>query len=251
VRLSYGVANSDRSLGARLSGEIAERTRGAGLPPGTIEVELIGVAGQSLGAFLSAGVSLRLHGEAQDYVGKGMSGGEIVLRPARPLSGAQPDQVIAGNTLLYGATGGRLFAAGRVGERFCVRNSGAVAVVEGCGDHGCEYMTGGVAVVLGRTGDNFGAGMTGGVAFVWDGLFAARGRQAPLALAAGVESHLLDRADAELLRALVLRHLEATDSRRAAALLSRWPTALRRVRKVAPAAATRVAVQPQAMRAVP
>ncbi|HEV8630943.1 MAG TPA: glutamate synthase-related protein, partial [Thermoanaerobaculia bacterium] len=239
VRLDYGITNRDRAVGARLSGDIAERTAGAGLPAGTVDVKLDGTAGQSFGAFLTAGVRLRLRGEAQDYVGKGMSGGEIIIRPPAESAFASQDNVIAGNTILYGATGGLLLAAGRVGERFCVRNSGAEAVVEGCGDHGCEYMTGGVAVVLGRTGANFGAGMTGGVAYVWDedGTGAEPSDQ--------VRSEPLDAADAELLRELVQRHHEATESRHAATLLARWEDTVQRCRKVVPAAAAALA-RPQA-----
>ncbi|HEX6497537.1 MAG TPA: glutamate synthase large subunit, partial [Micromonosporaceae bacterium] len=167
VRVVRAVRNEDRSVGAMLGGEVARRFGGKGLPDDTIEVCLRGTAGQSFGAFLPAGVTLRLEGDANDYVGKGLSGGRIVLRPDPTAPFVAEEQVIAGNTILYGATAGELFCRGRVGERFAVRNSGAVAVVEGVGDHGCEYMTGGTVVVLGPTGRNFAAGMSGGVSFVW------------------------------------------------------------------------------------
>jgi glutamate synthase (ferredoxin) len=168
VRLRYAIANTDRTVGARLSGQLAKRYGNAGLPAGSVVVELEGTAGQSLGAFLCNGIHLHLTGQANDYVGKGLGGGEIVLRPQAKTQYTWHENVILGNTALYGATGGALFAAGRAGERFAVRNSGANAVVEGVGDHGCEYMTGGVVVILGETGRNFGAGMTGGLAYVYD-----------------------------------------------------------------------------------
>jgi glutamate synthase domain-containing protein 3 len=245
VRLSYAVTNRDRTVGARLSGDVAEQTSGAGLPPATFDVELSGTAGQSFGAFLVSGLRLVLLGEAQDYVGKGMSGGEIVIRPPRQASLVSHENVIAGNTILYGATGGTFFAAGRVGERFCVRNSGAEAVVEGCGDHGCEYMTGGVAVVLGGVGANFGAGMTGGVAYLWDGETVVdhpeHGRHSD-----DVRSRPLEDADARQLHELVLRHREATGSSHAATLLASWAATLRGFRKVVPAAAAAAAAEPRA-----
>src|SRR6266545_2112678 len=185
TRIEMAVRNEHRSVGAMLGGEVTRRFGGKGLPEDTIEVHLRGTAGQSFGAFVPNGITLRLFGDANDYVGKGLSGGRLVIRPderapfivggADGVGGAE-DQIIAGNTILYGATGGELFLRGRVGERFAVRNSGAVAVVEGVGDHGCEYMTGGTVVVLGRTGRNFAAGMSNGVAYVLDpaGDFAGR-----------------------------------------------------------------------------
>jgi glutamate synthase (ferredoxin) len=176
---------------------------------------------------------LRLFGDAQDYVGKGMSGGEIVVRPPREASFASQDNVIAGNTLLYGATGGSLFAAGRVGERFAVRSSGAEAVVEGCGDHGCEYMTGGIAVVLGDTAVNFGAGMSGGVAYAWDPDERFTRRMA----ADQVRSEPLAPEDQVILRGLVRRHAEATESAHAATLLARWDALVGSFVKVVPATA--------------
>ncbi len=222
VRLRHAVINENRSVGAMLAGEVVRRFGAAGLPDGTIEITLVGSAGQSFGAFLPPGVTLRLLGDANDYVGKGLSGGRVVVRPdeAAPfvapdaVEGAQ-DQIIAGNTLLYGATSGELFVRGRVGERFAVRNSGAIAVVEGVGDHGCEYMTGGRVVVLGPTGRNFAAGMSGGVAHVWRLDPALVNRQlvdlAPVVGASAVE-----------LRDLVESHWLQTGSSVARRLLDDW-----------------------------
>ncbi|MDR3297657.1 MAG: glutamate synthase large subunit, partial [Prevotellaceae bacterium] len=168
VALSHAICNTDRAVGAMLSGTIAQKYGNKGLPPNTIACRFAGSAGQSFGAFLAAGVTFRLDGDSNDYLGKGLSGGRIIVAPPAGSTFAPEDNIIAGNTLLYGATSGEVFISGRVGERFCVRNSGATAVVEGTGDHCCEYMTGGVAVVLGTVGRNFAAGMSGGVAYVWD-----------------------------------------------------------------------------------
>ncbi len=216
VSRGYAVSNRDRSLGARIAGEIARRFGDAGLPSGSIRLRLRGAAGQSFGAFTVAGMELTLVGEAQDYVGKGMSGGELVLRP--PAGDRLPSErgVILGNTALYGATGGALFAAGQAGERFAVRNSGAVAVVEGCGDHGAEYMTGGVIVVIGRVGRNFGAGMSGGVAFLLDpeGAVARRVNRGSVVVGD------LDADDADWVERLLRRHVAVTGSRHAAELLA-------------------------------
>ena len=204
IALSYPIRNVDRTVGARLSGEIAKRHGDVGLPDGTIEVRLSGTAGQSLGAWLTPGVSLLLAGPANDYVGKGMAGGLISVAPVRSASIPQG----AGNAVLYGATGGRLFIAGRVGQRFAVRNSGAIAVVEGCSDHGCEYMTGGTVVVLGEVGRNFAAGMTGGKAYVWDPTIAIKGK---LAQTAPAVRRLTDE-EQDQLRELIMEHVERTDS---------------------------------------
>ena len=234
IRLEYPIVTRDRSVGARLSGEIARATRGEGLAEGTIEVRFRGAAGQSFGVFLERGIRFRLEGEAQDYVGKGMHGGEIVLKPPTASSFTPRDAVIAGNTLLYGATGGRLFAAGRVGERFAVRCSGAEAVVEGCGDHGCEYMTAGTVVILGPIGQNFAAGMSGGVAFVDAGAedepddFGWRVNRGMVSASRVVT------ADDALLRPLVERHAEVTGSAHARQLLDDWESARRRFFKVTP-----------------
>jgi glutamate synthase domain-containing protein 3 len=196
-------------------------------PPGRVRAELTGSAGQSFGAFLAAGVELRLDGEANDYVGKGMSGGRIVVRaPENDLG----DPVLVGNTVLYGATGGELYCAGRAGERFAVRNSGALAVVEGVGTHACEYMTGGTVVILGDAGANLGAGMTGGRAFVLDADERLHYRLDPTL----VSAEPLDVADAAELRGLLERHVRYTDSSRAALLLESWDEVVRWFRRVAP-----------------
>jgi len=237
VRLSYETTNRERSLGSRLAGELAKRYGDVGLPDGSVEVEFTGVAGQSFGAFTLPGTTLTLVGEAQDYVGKSMAGGTLAIRPADAASDDR-GRVIAGNTLLYGATGGALFAAGAVGERVCVRNSGATAVVEGCGDHGCEYMTGGTVVVLGSTGRNFAAGMSGGVAYVLDESDAFQGRLNPAMVKAtrlggGTATAGSDSTE---LKALLERHLAHTGSKRAAALLGDWEAAKAKFWKVEPVA---------------
>jgi glutamate synthase (ferredoxin) len=224
VEVDYAITTSDRAVGARLGGEIAYRF-GDAPPPGRVRARFAGAAGQSFGAFLSAGVELALTGEANDGVGKSMGGGRIVVRPP---AGDAGDPVLLGNAALYGATGGELYCAGRAGERFAVRNSGAVAVVEGAGDHACEYMTGGTVVVLGACGRNVGAGMSGGELYVFgdvrlNGELVAA---APLTAAEAVE-----------LRALVERHLRFTESERAAALLERWDDAVHEFRRIAPHAA--------------
>lgn len=168
VSLEYAIGNTDRSVGAMLSGVVAAKYGQNGLPDETINIKFKGSAGQSFGAFLTKGISFKLEGEANDYLGKALSGGRISVMPPVRSSFNAEDNTIAGNTLLYGATSGEVYINGKVGERFAVRNSGAVAVVEGVGDHCCEYMTGGRVVVLGETGRNFAAGMSGGVAYVWD-----------------------------------------------------------------------------------
>ena len=218
ITAAFEIRNTDRTIGARLAGEIARRYGDSGLPDGTINLEFLGSAGQSFGAFNINGVQLSLVGEANDYVGKGMAGGEIVVRPASVSHLPWSESVIIGNTVMYGATGGRLFAAGRAGERFCVRNSGGLAVVEGVGDHGCEYMTAGVVLVLGEVGRNFAAGMTGGVAFVLDefGTFQDRCNKELVTLARVAEDKSLT------VRNLVEKHFEMTGSPRAEALLGDW-----------------------------
>ena len=219
------IANRDRAIGARLAGEIALQRARADVPA-DVTFNLLGVAGQSFGAFAVEGMKLVLDGQANDFVGKGLSGGELVIR-ARGLAAKDSGQhVILGNVALYGATSGYLFAAGRAGERFAVRNSGAVTVVEGVGDHGCEYMTGGIVVVMGGAGMNFGAGMTGGLAWVYDvdGSFVQKGRYHPEFLTAdsfadaGAESQ-------ESLRALLAKHAEESASSLAAGMLADWPKA--------------------------
>ncbi|MBV8562820.1 MAG: glutamate synthase subunit alpha, partial [Actinobacteria bacterium] len=216
VAAEFAIANVNRTVGGLLSNAVTVARGRAGLPPGTIRFTLTGSAGQSFGAWLAPGIELTLVGDANDYVGKGLSGGVLALRPPAGAGWVAERNSIAGNTVLYGATSGRAFFRGLVGERFAVRNSGARAVVEGVGDHGCEYMTGGVVVVIGPTGRNFAAGMSGGVAYVLDddGSFAARCNQELVGLEP-VED------DAEL-RALVEEHAERTGSTVAAALLDGW-----------------------------
>ena len=210
VHGTWAVANSNRAVGTMLGSEVTRRYGAAGLPDGTIELELCGSAGQSFGAFLPRGITLRLFGDANDYLGKGLSGGRIVVRPPHqvPQDFSAEANIIAGNVIGYGATSGELFVRGTVGERFCVRNSGALAVVEGVGDHGCEYMTGGRVVVLGPTGRNFAAGMSGGFAYVYDpeGRFPARVN------AEGIELSGLGDEDLAWLEATLFRYLEETGS---------------------------------------
>jgi glutamate synthase (ferredoxin) len=218
IELNYRIRNCERTVGARLAGTIGQMYGEKGLPEGTVNITLRGSAGQSFGAFNAPGMHMLLIGEANDYVGKGMAGGEIAIRPPEEAPFTWCENVIAGNTILYGATGGDLYLAGRVGERFAVRNSGATAVVEGLGDHGCEYMTGGTVVVLGATGYNFGAGMTGGVAYVLD-------EQRNLEMYHNPQLVQLDRLNAQdelAVQTLVQRHLELTGSPRAAEILERW-----------------------------
>ncbi|HWQ00994.1 MAG TPA: glutamate synthase-related protein, partial [Gaiellaceae bacterium] len=216
VEQAYPITTWDRSVGARLGGIIGRRF-GSQTPPGRIRARFEGSAGQSFGAFLAAGVELDLIGEANDYVGKSMGGGRIVIRPPEGDAG---EPVLAGNTVLYGATGGELFCAGRAGERFAVRNSGAVAVVEGIGAHGCEYMTSGAVVVLGAVGRNFGAGMSGGDAYVYD-----PAGELPLRLNEDLVTLERVTSDEEL-RRLVERHARYSGSELAAGLLLDWDTAV-------------------------
>jgi glutamate synthase domain-containing protein 2/glutamate synthase domain-containing protein 3 len=231
VRVESEVRNIHRTVGARIAGEVARRWGNYGLPEGTIELRFTGHAGQSFGAFACGGMRLVLEGDANDYVGKGLTAGEIVLVPPKSRRFAAHDNIILGNTVLYGATGGRLFAAGRAGERFAVRNSGARAVVEGVGDHGCEYMTGGVVLVLGRTGRNFGAGMSGGLAYVLDEAGDFEGKVNKEMVSAERVSKEADLAD---VRALVEAHHAATGSERAAVVLARWAEYAGRFVKVVP-----------------
>jgi glutamate synthase (ferredoxin) len=230
IELSYPIGNGDRTVGATLSGAIGAHYGEAGLPEGTVTLRFTGSAGQSFGAFLAPGVRLHLVGEANDYVGKGMGGGAIAVLPPAAARRATHENAIIGNTVLYGATGGMLYAAGRAGERFAVRNSGAVAVVEGIGDHGCEYMTGGVVLVLGTIGRNFAAGMTGGLAYVFDedGGFATRCNSDMVDIGG------LQAEDEVNVRALLQQHLDVTGSPRAADLLHRWERVRGRFVRVAP-----------------
>ena len=217
VDLSYEVCSTNRAIGTRVSGKIAERHGEGGLPEGTLNLKLRGSAGQSLGAFLSPGVHIDLTGEANDYVGKGMAGGEIVIRPPAEHRFDPKDNIIVGNTVLYGATGGEFFACGRAGERFAVRNSGCVAVIEGIGDHGCEYMTKGVVVVLGPTGRNFAAGMTGGTAFLRN-----TGDFRRSVNTGTVEVRSPSDGDLANLKKLLAKHFEKTSSKLAEGILANW-----------------------------
>ena len=232
VRISLDVVNTDRSVGTMLGHEVTRRFGIETLATDTIDVTLTGQAGQSLGAFLPAGITLRLFGESNDYVGKGLSGGRIIVRPHRNSSIVAERNVIAGNVIGYGATSGEMFLRGQVGERFMVRNSGATAVVEGIGDHGLEYMTGGTALILGPTGRNFGAGMSGGTAYVLDLQRTAVNLQA---LEAGeLLLQPLPGEDVELVRGLLARHGEETGSALAAQLLLDFQDTAARITKVLP-----------------
>jgi len=232
AQLSYEVKNTHRNIGTKVAGAVARLHGDHGLKEGTLDIHLHGSAGQSFGTFLCGGIRLTLTGEANDYVGKGMAGGEIIIKPNAKRSFDPSLNSILGNTVMYGASGGRLFANGRGGERFCVRNSGGTAVVEGIGDHGCEYMTNGTVVVLGATGKNFGAGMSGGEAFIYD----EDGRFEKLLNTEMVEIVRLEGGSyhAARLQTLVVDHLERTESGKAALLLKDWPSSLAKFWRVQP-----------------
>ena len=232
VVVELPIANTERAVGTMLGHQVTSRHGATGLPQGTIDVTLHGTAGQSLGAFLPPGIILRLEGDANDYVGKGLSGGDITVRPPRGSSIAPHENVIAGNVIGYGATSGTMFLSGVVGERFLVRNSGATAVVEGVGDHALEYMTGGLAVILGSTGRNFGAGMSGGVAYV-HALDPSKVNAQSLG-SGELRLEPLDRADLEVLRSLLLTHVERTASPRGSALLESFEESASEFVKVLP-----------------
>ncbi len=221
-----------RTVGAMLGGEIARRYGSAGLPDGTIHFKFRGSAGQSFGAFVPNGVTLELEGDSNDYLGKGLSGGRIIAYPPKTSSFLPEESILVGNVVLYGATSGEVFLNGIAGERFAVRNSGATAVVEGVGDHGCEYMTNGLVIVLGATGRNFAAGMSGGIAYVYDdqGDFSTRRcNKASVDL-----EPLVDPADIEQVRSLLARHRDLTGSPRAAWILEHWADAQPKFIKVFP-----------------
>jgi glutamate synthase (NADPH) large chain len=228
VRAQIAIRNINRTVGTMLGYEVTKKFGGAGLPDDTIDITFTGSAGQSFGAFVPRGVTLRLEGDANDYVGKGLSGGRVIVRPDRGADHLAEYSTIAGNTIAYGATGGELFLRGRTGERFCVRNSGATVVSEGVGDHGCEYMTGGHAVVLGETGRNFAAGMSGGVAYVID----LDRDNVNVGNVDAIEA--LSDADKEWLHDVVRRHQEETGSTVAAKLLADWSVAVDRFSKIIP-----------------
>ncbi|MFB6139616.1 MAG: glutamate synthase-related protein, partial [Halosimplex sp.] len=231
VALSTDVDNVDRAVGATLSNEISDRYGGEGLPDDTIECRLEGTAGQSFGAFLQRGITMDLVGSANDYVGKGLSGGKLVVRTPENANYAADENVVIGNVALYGATQGEAYVNGVAGERFAVRNSGVKGCVEGVGDHGCEYMTGGAIVVLGETGKNFAAGMSGGVAYVYDpdGEFARKANTGMVSL-----DPTPDELDRTMITRLVENHAEYTDSDRAAELLANWDDELDNFTKVMP-----------------
>jgi glutamate synthase (NADPH/NADH) large chain len=257
LELSYPLNNTQRTVGAAVSSAIVRRFGSQG-PAGRLKLRLEGIAGQSFGAFAAKGLELHLTGEANDYVGKGLCGGKIIVKPTSAFRGTPRENIIVGNTVLYGAIAGEAYFNGVAGERFAVRNSGAIAVVEGAGDHACEYMTGGVVVVLGKTGRNFAAGMSGGVAYVYDpdGAFTNLVNHAQvdlLPIAAGPDAEDgtgrpaqrprsvndfgmgdMLRHDAERLRILVERHQLHTGSMLAGALLADWDAALTRFVKVMP-----------------
>lgn len=253
------INNTNRSAGAMLSGEIATRYGHDGLPEDTINIQMTGTAGQSFGAFTARGLTLDLTGEANDYVGKGLAGGRLIIKPPANAAIVPEESIIVGNTVLYGAIAGECYFRGIAGERFAVRNSGAIAVVEGVGDHGCEYMTGGVVVVIGETGRNFAAGMSGGVAYVLDEdeTFASRCNLAMVDLAPIPEeeealaahghqaqdlhshglielNHHITELDAARLRQLIENHKTFTGSTRAAEILDSWETTLPKFIKVMP-----------------
>jgi len=230
VAFSRSIGNEHRAVGTMLGYEVTRRWGGSGLPDNTIVLRFTGSAGQSFGAFLPAGITLSLVGDANDYVGKGLSGGRIILAPPRHATFAAEDNVIAGNVSLYGATGGEALIRGIAGERFAVRNSGATAVVEGVGDHGCEYMTGGRVVVLGKTGRNFAAGMSGGIAYVLNPVHEFEPRCNPEL----VDLEPLDREDLAFVHALIARHVELTGSLLGARILGEWTSRSLQFTKVMP-----------------
>ncbi|MEY3595235.1 MAG: hypothetical protein RL576_649, partial [Actinomycetota bacterium] len=230
VQLSFPIRNVNRTVGTMLGSALTKKWGGAGLPDATIAIEFTGSAGQSFGAFVPRGIEMRLVGDSNDYLGKGLSGGRLIVRPSDASTFVAEDNVIAGNVIGYGATSGEIYLRGMVGERFCVRNSGAIAVVEGVGDHGCEYMTGGRVVVLGATGRNFAAGMSGGVAYVYDrdGEFASRVNYEL------VEIEPLDETDLDWLKSTVEKHVEYTGSEVGQRLLNSWNVETSKIRKVMP-----------------
>jgi glutamate synthase (NADPH/NADH) large chain len=249
ISFTVPIRNVNRTVGAMLSGLVARQYGHAGLPDDTLHIQLQGAAGQSFAAFLAHGITLDLVGEGNDYVGKGLSGGRVIVRPPSQFQGVAADNIICGNTVLYGAIAGEAFISGVAGERFAVRNSGATAVVEGVGDHGCEYMTGGTVVVLGSTGRNFAAGMSGGIAYVYDeaGDFASQCNTAMVELESVLAHHEHDskllhsvvrgkagETDETILRRLIERHQTLTGSVRARTLLDNWATSRAQFVKVFP-----------------
>jgi glutamate synthase (NADPH/NADH) large chain len=227
IQIDLPISNVNRTVGTMLGSAVTKKWGSAGLPLNTISLNFTGSAGQSLGAFLPNGITVSLYGDANDYLGKGLSGGRVIVRPDEKATFASELNVIAGNVIGYGSTSGQIFIRGRVGERFCVRNSGAVAVVEGIGDHGCEYMTGGVALILGRTGRNFAAGMSGGRAFVLD--------LDPALVNTELVDVLALPADQDLYVKELLSNFEAeTGSVVAAQLLKSWEESKKRISMIMP-----------------
>jgi glutamate synthase domain-containing protein 3 len=231
VKIDMTVKNVNRSIGTMLSGEIAVTHGARGLPDHTIHCQLKGSAGQSFGAFLAPGVTLELEGDANDYTGKGLSGGKLIVYPPRKSTFKADENILIGNTVLYGATNGEAFFSGIAGERFGVRNSGAIAIVEGVGDHGCEYMTGGRVIVLGQTGRNFAAGMSGGIAYVLDekGYFKQRCNQGMVEL-----GPLNQVSEAKWVKEMIQRHLQYTQSEQASRLLQDWDNIFEKFIRVMP-----------------
>jgi glutamate synthase (NADPH/NADH) large chain len=227
VRFASEVNNVNRTVGTMLGAEVSRKYGGAGLPDGTIDITFHGSAGQSFGAFIPSGMVLRLYGDANDYVGKGISGGRVIVRPDEKASFASESNIIAGNVIGYGATSGEIMIRGIVGERFCVRNSGATAIVEGVGDHGCEYMTGGEALILGKTGRNFAAGMSGGRAFVLD-------LDSSLVNTEMVDVLALPDDQADRVKSLLSKFATETGSKVAESLLDDWNEAKKRISLVMP-----------------
>ena len=230
VAFEMQIRNVNRTVGTMLGNAVTKKWGGAGLPDGTIKIHFRGSAGQSFGAFVPAGIEMRLEGDGNDYVGKGLSGGRVIVHPDRRATFVAEDNVVAGNVIGYGATGGEIFLRGVVGERFCVRNSGATAVVEGIGDHGCEYMTGGRVVVLGPTGRNFAAGMSGGIAYVYD----PSNTFASLVNYDMVDLEPLDSDDISFLSGIVQQHVDLTGSTVGARVIANWDEAASSFRKVMP-----------------
>jgi glutamate synthase (NADPH/NADH) large chain len=230
VYAEFPIINLNRSLGTMLSNEISKRYGGEGLPNGTIHFKFRGTAGQSFGAFNTAGLRLELEGDANDYFGKGLCGAELIVYPDRDAKFAPEENIIIGNVAFYGATSGEAYIRGTAGERFCVRNSGAKVVVEGMGDHGCEYMTGGVAIVLGETGRNFAAGMSGGVAYVWDkeSDFKEKVNYEMVSVSA------LNEEDEGILRQYIDKHFQYTTSNVAFQITQNWDNIMKQFVKVLP-----------------
>ncbi|MFW5431765.1 MAG: glutamate synthase large subunit [Methylophilaceae bacterium] len=243
VKIDIGITNTNRTVGTMLSNQIAKRYGNDGLPHGTVHVNFSGTSGQSFAAFLAKGITFELSGEGNDYVGKGLCGGRVIIKPPTTFSGVAHENIIVGNTVMYGATTGESYFSGVAGERFCVRNSGATAVIEGVGNHGCEYMTGGTVVVLGATGENFAAGMSGGIAYVYDidGMFAKRCNMSMVSLEkvlpaeadVGNTQHL-GQADEALLKGIIENQANLTGSPRAKEILANWDKAREKFVKVFP-----------------